>query len=149
MAKIIIKPQAPAPQSPAGETGHLLQIRVEWVNNQLTNGQWAEKAYLFSKVKVYCEQGELHYDHWMGGFYTEDGQIRISAAHFQLEKPLPSGNYTVRVYRSVNAKTWVADGSVEVRLGETEQRSAATEAFEETNSVINQPSADLRWVSGL
>jgi hypothetical protein len=149
MAKIIIKPQAPAPQSPAGETGHLLQIRVEWVNNQLTNGQWGEKNFLFSKVKVVCEEGELHFDHWVGGFYQEEGAVRISTAHFNLDKPLPEGSYTVRVYRSADAKTWVADGSVKITLGQRPSHRLNDLPTQQIPTSPHEEPSDLRWAAGL
>lgn len=148
MAKIQIQ-QSPLGQRQADDArAYMLRLRVEWVSNQLSDGQWKETPFLFIKLKVFGLNDECHFEDWAGGFYRTDGECRISSAVFSLDTPLPDGHYAIKIFKSHNSKSWIADGTSRFALGappslDVPQRNPAV-----ADGFLPSEPEPLRWAVG-
>jgi hypothetical protein len=154
MAKIQIQHSSVVPrESQASDSflawGSSLSLRVQWVSNKCQAGQWGNAPYLFVKLKVLDESGHAHFEDWAGGFYLTAGDLRLSSAVFALDNPLPDGHYTIRVFRSADGKTWVADGASRFIVGEPKPLPAASEQTTKSLGIPFQLEDEpLRWAVG-
>jgi len=133
--------------NPAWGSG--LSLRVEWISNKLSGDRWGATPYLFVKLKILDEHGDAHFEDWAGGFYLTAGDVRVSSAIFALETPLADGDYTIRVFRSTNCKTWVADGTSKFTVGEPRRQVSPSQDITRDIGIPFQAEDEpLRWAAG-